>query len=158
MTVFLHDEKDYAPALAGALQRALAGVLAAQGRADAELTLALRDDEAVRALNRQFRGEDRVADVLSFPAGVTAGGRYLGDIVIAFPYVQELARAGEWPLRDWLLLLAVHGALHLLGFSHDDETERAQMWQAQTAALAALGLPEAASRAMIERAAEGMPA
>ena len=139
--MFLHDERGYAPpAATTTLKRALADLLAAQGRAAADLTLALRDDEAVRALNRQFRGDDRVTDVLSFPAGPAADGGYLGDIVIACPYAQALARASERPLQDWLLLLAVHGALHLLGYSHDEETERAEMWRAQATALAALGL------------------
>ena len=144
MTVYVHDEAGCLRA-EEALPVAIEGVLAAHGRATADITLALRGEEEVRALNRQFRGEDRVTDVLSFSAGPAGDGEvneYLGDIVIAYPYVLALAQESEWPLAEWLLLLAVHGTLHLLGYTHEDEATRTEMWRAQAGALAAHGVVE----------------
>lgn len=141
MTVFVHDEAGYLRT-ERALPAAIEGVLATHGRAMADVTLALRGDEEVRALNRQFRGEDRVTDVLSFPAGDGKESNYLGDIVIAYPYVRALAHEDERPLAEWLVLLAVHGTLHLLGYTHEDEAMQAEMWRAQAAALAAHGIIE----------------
>ena len=39
-----------------------------------------------------------------------------------------------------LILLAIHGTLHLLGFDHDTPTIKTQMWTAQQKILAELGL------------------
>jgi len=42
--------------------------LGAVGRVGANLTVAFVRDRVIRDLNRKFRGNDRVTDVLSFPA------------------------------------------------------------------------------------------
>lgn len=112
---------------------------------DCSLTVVVEDDAAVEALNRQFRGVNAPTDVLSFPADlppVKLDGepRYLGDLVIAFPYAAAQAAREGHALMDSLSLLVVHGTLHLLGYDHGDDGTRAVMWAAQSAALAALGL------------------
>lgn len=112
---------------------------------DCALTVVIDDDAAVAALNRQFRGLDAPTDVLSFPADqppVELDGepRYLGDLVIAFPYASTQAAREGHALMDSLALLVVHGTLHLLGYDHGDVDARAAMWAAQEAALIALGL------------------
>jgi probable rRNA maturation factor len=109
------------------------------------LTLLLTDDAQIQQLNRDFRGEDKPTDVLSFPAGATLPGMgeavaYLGDIAISAPYAQRQAQAAGHPLTAELQLLAIHGVLHLLGYDHGEPEEKADMWAAQTAVLAALGL------------------
>ena len=62
-------------------------LLAAAGRADASLSLALVNDAAIRALNREYRGKDQATDVLSFPLddapAVEGGESLLGDVVIS---------------------------------------------------------------------------
>jgi hypothetical protein len=50
----------------------------------------------MRALNRQFRGKDKVTDVLSFPAE-TRG--FLGDVVIAGGVATKQARAAGHPCK-----------------------------------------------------------
>lgn len=117
------------------------------------VTLVVTNDEQVRALNAQYRGVDAATDVLSFPAEplpddlrrmiVEAGGDdalYLGDLIVAYPYTARHAQAAGHALDDELVLLAVHGTLHLLGFEHDTAAHQAAMWQAQAEALAALGV------------------
>ncbi len=59
-------------------------------RKPAEVSIALVPDSRVRALNRRFRGVDRVTDVLSFPSDVDG---QLGDIVIAKGVARRQARA-----------------------------------------------------------------
>jgi probable rRNA maturation factor len=112
---------------------------------DCALTVVIAQDDAVAALNRQFRGVDAPTDVLSFPADappviVEGEPRYLGDLVIAFPYAAAQAAREGHRLIDSLSLLVVHGTLHLLGYDHDTLAARAGMWEAQNAALLALGL------------------
>lgn len=91
----------------------------------AGLTVVLTSDEAVQALNRDFRGQDRPTDVLSFaadPADQEPGGAtYLGDVVIAVNQAAASARAAGHDTVEELTLLAVHGLLHLLG--HEDDTD-----------------------------------
>src|SRR5688500_10350424 len=67
------------PALA---LRGLGGWLAkiAPARAKGDLSVAVVSDRRMRALNRQFRGKDKVTDVLSFPSDQRG---FMGDIVIA---------------------------------------------------------------------------
>lgn len=111
----------------------------------ASLTIVITDDEAVAALNRQFRGIDAPTDVLSFPAGqmpvyAANSATYLGDLVIAYPYAVAQAQRERHDRDESLALLVVHGALHLLGFDHDTPDQRAVMWAAQAAVLEVLGI------------------
>lgn len=130
---------------AGDLARVLARTLAAEGWPDGELTLVITSDEEVAELNQRFRGVDGPTDVLSFPAQDATPGfvsapemaSYLGDIVIAFPFTHRQAAELGRPLRDELRLLAVHGALHLLGYDHAEPEEEAAMWARQDALLLA---------------------
>jgi len=121
------------------IARAIWVTLQDAGQSQAEVTLVITGDEAVRALNAQYRGIDAPTDVLSFSAQEPAPGfiappeasQYLGDIIVALPFVkrqsEELGRA----LIDELRLMAVHGTLHLLGHDHADAQDEAAMWEIQ---------------------------
>lgn len=111
----------------------------------AAVSVLLTDDDHMRQLNRDFRGEDKATDVLSFPAGEPLPGtagleRYLGDIAISVPYAERQAAVAGHDLEAELQLLTIHGVLHLLGHDHVDGAEKAAMWIAQTAVLTQLGL------------------
>lgn len=138
-----------------AITAAIERTLTASGCARATLTVALTHDEAVQALNRDYRGIDAPTDVLSFPsheAGEEEGtalalpaeladsvADYLGDVVIAVPYAQRQAAHYANSLLAELRLLAVHGVLHLLGHDHDTPDRQAAMWSIQTAVLGQSG-------------------
>ena len=131
-----------APGRLAALRRAAREALRAHGlEGKAALTVVLADDETVRRLNRTYRGLDWPTDVLAFPAAHEAapGVRYLGDVVIAFPYAARQARREGHPLEGELALLAVHGVLHLLGYDHHTPRARRRMWTVQRALLSRLG-------------------
>jgi probable rRNA maturation factor len=131
-------------AIAAAARETLTHEAVADG---AGLTILLTDDDYLRRLNLQYRGEDRVTDVLSFPAGETMPGavevaHYLGDIAISWTCAERQAAAKGHDMASELQLLAVHGALHLLGYDHTDEAEKTSMWAAQRAILQKLGLEQ----------------
>jgi len=113
------------------------------------VTLLVTDDESVHKLNKRFRGVDAPTDVLSFPAVddlselVQAGEEepYLGDVVVAFPYTAAQAQEDGHDIGDVLVLLAVHGTLHLLGYDHDTPQRQAEMWARQESLLRELGVP-----------------
>ena len=101
-----------------------------------EVTVVFTDDDDMRAINQQHRGVDATTDVLSFPleaaggpAFVTPPGKplYLGDIVISFPRARQQAEEYGHSLRRELAFLVTHGMLHLLGYDHESEADRARM-------------------------------
>jgi len=119
----------------GSLRRVAAEVLRQEEVArETELSLIITDDEAIRELNRRFRGVDAPTDVLAFGAGteehfVSApeSPPYLGDVVIS--YQRALAQAQELghAIADELKLLVVHGILHLVGYDHQEEAAAQKM-------------------------------
>jgi probable rRNA maturation factor len=105
------------------------------------LSIVVGSDDDVRHLNRQYRAVDAPTDVLSFPADpspVPDEEPYLGDLILALPYIQRQADAEGHALSDVLVLTVIHGALHLLGYDHDMSDNQAAMWAVQAEALAAL--------------------
>jgi probable rRNA maturation factor len=145
-TIHLKLDRPFAARVSPARLRAAAGAaLKHQAAPDpGELTIALTTDQALRALNRQFLGEDHVTDVLSFPASghdPDSGARYFGDIAIAYPRARAQAARGRHPVWAELQLLIVHGVLHLLGHDHAAAEDHDRMWQAQAEILRKLKTP-----------------
>lgn len=132
------------------LRKAIAHTLRHCGiEAKCELCLLVTDDDTVQQLNKQYRDVDAPTDVLSFPSGPPMPGPmpgvppepYLGDILIAYPYSAAQAEEDGHALDHALMLLAVHGALHLLGYNHDTPENERAMWDTQAEILAALDVP-----------------
>lgn len=106
-------------------------------RAGAALGLALTSDRAVRALNHDFRGQDKPTNVLSFP---TFTRPYLGDIALARATIAREARQQGKSLEHHLAHLVVHGVLHLLGHDHAVRADARRMEALEKRVLAGLGI------------------
>lgn len=124
----------------------------------------LADDTTIAGLNHRYCGRDAPTDVLSFansdlpPAGPLSDGPLpdgplpdgplpdgrapvlLGDVVVAFETASADAAKQDKPLADHLVHLVVHGALHLLGYDHEDEADASRMETVEIAVLAGLGI------------------
>jgi probable rRNA maturation factor len=116
--------------LAEAIVRSLVALaertLTAEGQSGLELSLSFVEPDEMAALHERYLGEAGPTDVLAFPLGEDG---LLGDVVVC-PRVA----AGNNPDRDAeLRLLVVHGILHLLGYDHEEDGERAVMWARQAA-------------------------
>ena len=110
-----------------------------------EVSMVLADDEAVRELNRDWRGKDSPTNVLSFPAWEDeplpdGAPLMLGDIILAFETCQHEAARDQIALADHLAHLVVHGTLHLLGYDHVDEEDAVDMEALEISILADLGV------------------
>jgi probable rRNA maturation factor len=110
------------------------------------VTVVITDSETIRQFNRRYRGVDTPTDVLSFenkpdPDFPTFDRDHLGDIVIAYPIATAQAAAAGHETQAEVILLAIHGTLHLAGFDHDTPVHKEQMWTIQQQVLAELGLP-----------------
>jgi probable rRNA maturation factor len=100
----------------------------------------------MQEMNRQFLGQDRPTDVLSFPDSYSPElldrlePCYLGDIAICLPYCRDAAIAAGRDVTREVLLLLLHGLLHLIGHDHDTAPRKRLMWR-ETDRLMALVLP-----------------
>lgn len=108
------------------LARAMCDAFRRHGKPEAQACLLLTSDERIQELNRQFRGINESTDVLTFPAGDYAGDQ-LGDVAISIPYAERQAKRRGVSLSQELGFLAIHGALHLVGFDDEIESDRAEM-------------------------------
>lgn len=117
-----------------------------------EVGVRLTDDAEVQALNRDYRGQDKPTNVLSFPqydpsdfamlANTDDGEILLGDIVLALETCTREAADRGISVADHATHLIVHGTLHLLGYDHQDDASGDAMEAIETKALATLGLAD----------------
>ena len=125
------------------VERAALAALTAEAAESGALTVVLTDEAQMQTFNREFSGKDISTDVLSFPDGTVDPDlnlMYFGDIIIAVPIAQEQAKRAEHSTNNELMLLTVHGTLHLLGFDHILPQEKNRMWAHQERILDQLGI------------------
>tara|TARA_B100000676_G_scaffold149881_1_gene148095 strand:- start:291 stop:761 length:471 start_codon:yes stop_codon:yes gene_type:complete len=100
---------------------------------DKEISILLMDDDDIRQLNKKFRGYNKPTDVLSFPQNADEdppipGEIILGDIAISLDIAKIQAKEHGLKLKEEIILLLIHGILHLLGFDHEiSEQEEIKM-------------------------------
>ncbi len=139
------------------LEAVITAALEAEGvEIPCEINVLLTDDEGIHTVNREMRGVDRPTDVLSFPMfelepGVPPEGEAfldpetgrcpLGDMCISLERAAAQAEEYGHSLDRELCYLAVHSALHLLGYDHLDEGPmKRQMRAREEAILGKLGI------------------
>jgi probable rRNA maturation factor len=128
-TVAVLDEAGY-----GGLDAALATLLCVTAFSSCgldvermgEVSVALVEPDAIRDLNRKFRGKDEPTDVLSFLLDGPYG-EMVGEVVIC-PACAELG----------VEELVVHGALHLSGMDHPEDFDGSEMARVQQAVMGAV--------------------
>jgi probable rRNA maturation factor len=112
---------------------------------DYRLGVHLVDDTTIQALNAEHRSIHTPTDVLSFPLVssdfVTPPNEpvHLGDVVVSYP--RAVAQAEEYghSVDRELAYLVAHGVLHVLGYDHEEESERLRMRHREEEALGPLG-------------------
>ncbi len=127
-----------------------------------QVTVLLTTDEAIRGLNRRFRGKNKATDVLSFPAVDQAGSEsasrrvsnaadehVAGDLAISVTTALRQANEQGHALWTEIKVLILHGLLHLAGLDH--EVDDGKMARRELKLRAKLKLPQG----LIERAGRG---
>ncbi len=84
------------------------------------VNIAFVSDAEIQAKNKEYRHKDAPTDVLSFDYDDE------GDILLSVAQIEELKEKDE-TLYDAILKTIIHGVLHLLGFDHENESDRAIM-------------------------------
>lgn len=145
--IYFRNEVKASGVNARRLKTVASALLKAAGEEDSALSLTLVNDAAIRRLNREHRGKDKVTDVLSFPlyeageAGPGGPERLLGDVVISVDTARRQAAEYDAPLENELHRLLIHGILHVLGHDHELAGERARMESEERRLAAAIGMP-----------------
>ena len=126
---------------------------------EAEINVLITDNEQIRQINAENRGIDAPTDVLSFPmveyetpADFDAledmwevfhpetGELLLGDIVLSVDKIKSQAEEYGHSVERELSFLVAHSMLHLFGYDHVEEEERAIMEQKQREILQQLSI------------------
>uniref|UniRef100_I5AQS4 Endoribonuclease YbeY n=1 Tax=Eubacterium cellulosolvens (strain ATCC 43171 / JCM 9499 / 6) TaxID=633697 RepID=I5AQS4_EUBC6 len=129
---------------------------------EAEVSITFVDDEEIRRVNREFRGIDKVTDVLSFPVtqftppadfsileddeaaadsfDPESGELQLGDILISVSRAMKQAEEYGHSLKREIGFLIAHSVLHLMGYDHMTEEEATVMEKKQARYLEDLGI------------------
>ncbi len=105
----------------------------------ADLCLTLVDETAMESLHVKWMDLPGPTDVMSFPMDELRPGRpdeepaegVLGDIVLCPAVAARQAQAAGHAAEEELLLLTVHGLLHLLGYDHAEAVEEKEMFEMQ---------------------------
>ena len=111
-----------------------------------EFSVSFVDREEIKELNSTYRGVDKVTDVLSFPQfedfNELPGDHIicLGDIVICEDRAKEQAEEFGHSYEREIIYLFTHSVLHLLGYDHMDEEEKAEMRQREEEVMTELKL------------------
>lgn len=116
------------------LERSILTALESVNKPDVDITLRLTDDATMRRLNQSFRDVDKTTDVLAFNQDFINPETerfYLGDIVISVERAIEQAPENNHTLDQECAFLAIHGTLHLLGYDHYENRQKAEMWDLQ---------------------------
>lgn len=110
----------------------------------AELSVVLADDATQRELNKQWRGQDKSTNVLSFPQlePFSPVSGIIGDIILARETLEREAADLDVTFTDHYTHLVVHGFLHLLGYDHETDEEALVMEGLETQILATLGIAD----------------
>jgi len=127
---------------------------------ECEIDLTLTGDEGIKELNRTYRQKDSVTDVLSFPLltfdepgdfssveerfadcfNPETGELMLGSIVLNLKRAKEQALSYGHSMKRETAFLIVHSMLHLQGFDHMTDADRAVMEKAQEEILNGLNI------------------
>jgi probable rRNA maturation factor len=138
------ETADTDPPLAGWLEEQLRGALDLLGVREAAVCVVVVDDARMSALHQEYRQVAGTTDVLTFDMGsqpeAAGGPRIEGDLVLCRDVARRQARRRGHPARAELLLYAVHGVLHLLGYDDHDAAAARRMHRREDQVLAALGV------------------
>ncbi len=107
-------------------------------RESLEVSVRICGIEESRLLNRNYRSIDKPTNVLSFPAEFESEefSYLLGDLVICWDLLIAESRDQRKTLLDHASHLFIHGLLHLLGYTHEEDALAHQMEKVEIETLA----------------------
>ena len=86
------------------------------------------NDEDIKKLNTKYRKVKRITDVISFLVSLE---KFMGDIYISKNRTQKQAKKYNNAWQEELAYLAIHGVLHLCGYTDYDVEDKVKMFTKQ---------------------------
>ncbi len=100
------------------------------GLLEAEISLLFVNDLQIQALNRRYLRRDKPTNVLAFPMRKgefsTLHPHLLGDLVISVETAKRQSNRFGLDEAEMVILLMVHGILHLVGYEHEGTKKEAR--------------------------------
>ncbi len=106
------------------IESAVRAGLAGEKCKEAEIRIIYDTDEVIHQLNREYLGHDYPTDVITFPLEERP---LEGEIYISADTAALQAEEYNETLNDVLIRLAIHGALHLVGYYDDTDEKKSKM-------------------------------
>ena len=88
-----------------------------------ELVLVFVTAKEMKKINHQFRGKNKVTDVLSFSPSEKSS---FGELIFCSQQIQLQAKLNSWSYQKELSYMLLHGILHLLGYEHEGDEKKAK--------------------------------
>lgn len=88
------------------------------------VNLLLTDDRQIKRYNKKYLGNNNPTDVIAFSMieeEIMPYNNVLGDIIISLQTVKRNSEKYNTDFKTELLLVVIHGVLHLLGYDHPSE-------------------------------------
>ena len=139
MLVYIIDEQAESLINCEALENQIKTILSLLNCQKKELSILLTDDKKIRKLNKQYRNKNMSTDVLSFSQSEGEENELehnlLGDIVISITTAMRQSSEHNLSINEEIVLLLIHGILHLLGFDHERSDEEGIYMKEKTSEL-----------------------
>lgn len=87
-----------------------------------ELSFAFISKNRIKFLNKIYRKKDEPTDILSFPID-----KNCGEILICKEIARQKSKNFDLTTNEYLLLLVIHGSLHLKGLTHSSKMEKYEL-------------------------------
>ena len=123
MKIWIRNRQKHIPLDLRKIRRVAQRILTELGLLEAELSLLFVNDLQIQALNRRYLRRDKPTNVLAFPMRKgefsTLHPHLLGDLVISVETAKRQSNRFGLDEMEMVILLMVHGILHLIGYEHE---------------------------------------
>ena len=125
----IFNDTEYKPIPRAKMRKTMERVLSgerwkSQPIEEASINVALVDDKAIHAINKEFLQHDYPTDIITFSL---EEDRIDGELYISIDTALRQAAEYNVSLTNELMRLAAHGVLHLVGYDDANDEARAQM-------------------------------
>jgi probable rRNA maturation factor len=103
------------------LRKIISIILKEEKRKGKEISIAIVEEEKMKELSKIYRNKDYATDVLSFFYNEED---FLGEIIVC---PKEVERRKKEDFTKEICRVTIHGALHLLGYDHENDKDEEEM-------------------------------
>jgi probable rRNA maturation factor len=123
MKIWIRNQQKHIPLDLGKIRKSAQRILTELGFLEAELSLLFVNDLQIQTLNRKYLRRNKPTNVLAFPMREgefsALHPQLLGDLVISVDTAKRQSDRFGLDEMEMVVLLMVHGVLHLIGYEHE---------------------------------------